>query len=245
MFAAPQIIEPVQKRISDFANSGSQMTGTTKRSQTKKEIQERQRAWLRELAQALNMAPSAIAAGAHVSESTLTRILNSKGYTGTLTAETIERIKSAYKVPGPEEYAKNRHPALIGLSEASRFDARKEKGELGAIVQAILRDRDHVDPWRLKTMALEAAGYLPGDIVFVEALADGEQPKPQDAVCAQVVDYQHGAAETVWRVYLPPFLVAASLDRTAYKPLLVDGERVKIAGVIRESYRPHSLSATR
>lgn len=110
MFAAPQLVKPVQKRISDFANSGSHMTGATKRSEAKKEIQERQRAWLRELTQALNMAPSAIAAGAEVSESTLTRILNSKGYTGTLTAETIERIKSTYKVPGPEEYAKNRHP---------------------------------------------------------------------------------------------------------------------------------------
>jgi hypothetical protein len=86
----------------------------------------------------LDLKPSQMAQGAGVSESTLTRILNNTGYTGTLTAETIERIKSTYKVPGPEEYAKNRRPVLIGLSEAARFDVRKEKGELAAVVQAIL-----------------------------------------------------------------------------------------------------------
>jgi hypothetical protein len=134
---------------------------------------------------------------------------------------------------------------MIGLSEAQRIDPRREKGELATVVNAILRGRPRVDAWRLKTMALEEAGYLPGDIVFVENLEDGQAPRPQDAVCAQIVDYQHGAAETVWRVYDPPYLVGAATDRTAYKPLAVDGERVKIVGIIRESYRPHSRSEIR
>ena len=189
--------------------------------------------------------PAQLAAGAGASTSTLTRFLNDENYTGALSPDTIERIKSTYKVPGPEEYASSRRAPLIGLSEAARFNPKQEGAELVAIIAAILRGRPHVDAWRLKTMALESAGYLPGDIVFVEALADNMTPKPQDAVCAQVVDYSHGAAETVWRVFDPPFLVGAAHDRTAYKPLTVDGERVKIAGVIRESFRPHSLSFTR
>jgi hypothetical protein len=134
---------------------------------------------------------------------------------------------------------------LIGLSEAARFEPSKEAKELAVMISAIHRGRPNVEAWRLKTMALEGVGYLPGDIVFVEALPEGVLPKPQDAVCAQVVDYQHGSAETVWRVYDSPFLVGAANDRTAYKPLLVDGDRVKIIGVIRESLRPHSLSSTR
>lgn len=166
-------------------------------------------------------------------------------YTGTLAPETIERIKSTFRVPGPEEYAQGKRAAVIGLSEAARFDARKEQSELAAVVEVILDGRPGAEAWRLKTLALEGVGYLPGDILFVEPLADNEMPKPQDAVCAQVMDYQHGAAETVWRVYDAPFLVGAGHDRTAYKPLLVDGQRVKIFGVIRASYRPHSLSATR
>ncbi len=179
-----------------------------------------------------------------MSDTTLTRLLNNENYTGTLSPETVLRIKTTYNVPGPDEYAARRAP-LIGLSEAARFDFRKEKGQLAAIIQAIVAGRENIEPWRLKTMALESVGYLPGDIVFVQMLDEGQMPRPQDAVCAQVVDYQHGSAETVWRVYDPPFLVGASHDRTAYKPLLVDGDRVKIAGVIRESYRPHSLSAMR
>lgn len=222
------------------------MAKSVKRSETKRDIQAKQRAWLREVLETKRLTPSRLAIGAGVSDTTISRLLNNEEYTGTLAQETIERIKDTYKVPGPEEFAGGRRGvALLGLSEAARFDVRREQNDLAAVVEAILRGRNHVEPWRLKTMALEGVGYLPGDIVFVEILAEGQLPKPQDAVCAQVVDYQHGSAETVWRVYDPPFLVGAANERTAYKPLLVDGERVKVVGVIREAYRPHSLSATR
>ena len=221
------------------------MAKPVNRTEKKKNIQDRQRNWLLEVLDKVKLKPSPFAINAGVSDTTITRLLNDENYRGTLGPETIERIKDAYKVPGPEEYASSRRSPLIGMSEASRFELRREKGELSAIVEAILRGRPHVDAWRLKTQALENAGYLPGDIVFVEQLSAAQQAMPQDAVCAQVVDYQHGAAETVWRVYDPPFLVAAAHDRTAYKPILVDGDRVKIAGVIRESFRPYSLSVTR
>lgn len=221
------------------------VTTGVNRTTTKAGVQARQRAWLLEVLDKTRLKPSQLATNAGVSDTTITRLLNSESYTGTLAPETVERIKATYRVPGPEEYASSRRSQMIGLSEASRIDPRKERGDLAAIISAIIRQRPGVDAWRIKTMALEGVGYLPGDIVFVETLADGELPKPQDAVCAQVVDYQHGAAETVWRVYDAPFLVGAANDRTAYKPLLVDGDRVKIFGVIRESYRPHGLSATR
>jgi len=215
------------------------------RTQTKRDVQARQRLWLREVLEATGLKPAQVATGAGTSTSTLTRFLNDESYKGILAPDTVERIKNKYNVPGPEELSAARRTPLIGLSEAARLDTRKEKNELAQIVGSILRGRPNVEAWRLKTMALESVGYLPGDIVFVQILGENEMPKQQDAVCAQVVDYQHGAAETVWRVYDAPFLVGAGQDRTAYKPLLVDGERVKIVGVIRESYRPHPLSATR
>jgi hypothetical protein len=208
-------------------------------------VQVRQRAWLREVLDSQGLKPAQLAAGAKTSTSTLTRFLNDPTYTGTLSSETVERIKSTFKVPGPDEYANRRRSTLIGLSEAVRFDPKKEDGGLASIVKAIIGGRIDVDAWRLKTMSLEGVGYLPGDIVFVQALPDGQMPKPQDVVCAQVIDYTHGAAETVWRVFDPPFLVGAAHDRTAYKPLLVDGERVKVFGIVLESYRPHNFSATR
>lgn len=172
-------------------------------------------------------------------------MLNNEEYSGTLAPETIERIKDTYKVPGPDDLTSSGRPMLIGLSEAARFDPGRERGELATVVSAIMRGRTSMEAWRLKTMALEGVGYLPGDVLFVRFLTEGEGPKPQDAVAATLVDHQHGSAETVWRVYDPPFLVGASNDRTAYKPVLVDGDRVRIVGVVEESYRPHRLSSNR
>lgn len=244
MFTTLLVSESMHSPVGTHADRRGLVKTRANRTETKRNVQARQRAWLREVLEKTRLKPSQLALGANVSDTTLTRMLNNESYTGTLSPETILRIKSTYNVPGPDEYSARRSP-LIGLSEAARLDFRKEKGPLAAVIQAIVADRENIEPWRLKTMALESVGYLPGDIVFVRMLAEDEQPRPQDAVCAQVVDYQHGSAETVWRVYDPPFLVGAANDRTAYKPLLVDGDRVKIAGIIRESYRPHSLSAMR
>jgi hypothetical protein len=245
MFTETHSLEAPHIAIGIHAGRRRTVARSGGRTEAKREVQTQQRKWLLEVLEKVKLKPSQLAIGAGVSDTTITRILNNEDYLGTLAPETIERIKGTYKVPGPEEFANRSRSSVIGFSEASRFDAGREAADLAVIVDAILRGRSNMHVWRLKTMALEGVGYLPGDLVFVEHLPDTISARPQDAVCAQVVDYQHGAAETVWRVYDPPFLVGAANDRTAYKPILVDGDRVKIAGVIRESYRPHSLSATR
>lgn len=212
------------------------------RSQLKKELQARQRAWLQEVVRITGLSLTQIARKSDVSDTTLTRLVNRPNYDGTLTQLVIDRIKETFKVPGPEEYASARRPLLGGFGEAERFDMQAEPPALAKVIAALLGGRAAVDAWRLKTAALEEVGYLPGDIVLVDLNA---QPMPQDAVCAQVYDWTRGGAETVWRVFDPPFLVAAARERTAYKPLLVDNERAIIKGVIVESLRPHRLSATR
>lgn len=220
------------------------MPSSVARSEAKKELQARQRAWLAEVVRITGKKPSQIADGAGVSDTTLTRLLNNPDYPGTLSQVTIDRIKLAYKLPGPEETtaAKGRGAALLGFSEGERIDLIREAAPLTKIVNAISDLHNNAEPWRLKTISLELAGYLAGDIVFVDTAAS---PHPQDAVCAQLADYKRGSAETIWRIWDPPYLVAAAHDRTAYKPLLVDNERVLIRGVIVDSLRPHRLSAAR
>lgn len=208
---------------------------------TKKAIQAQQREWLKEIVKVTGNSLSTIAAKANVSDTTLSRLVNSASYDGVLSAVTITRITEAYQLPGPEEYA-GRRPMMGGFSEAERFDAASDPAGIATIVQAMLGNRPSSDAWLLKTEALEEVGYLPGDVVIVDTKGT---PAAQDAVCAQVYDFQRGAAQTVWRVYDPPFLVAASRDRTAHKPLLVDGDRVRIMGVVEKMVRPHRLSATR
>lgn len=221
------------------------MARRANRTQEKRDIQERQREWLRGLMQTTGLAPSPLARGAGVSESTVTRLLNNPEYNGTLSPESILRLCTTYRVAGPDGGAPTAGRAPpVGFSEAAQVDY-SGPDNLSQIVRAIIQGRNNVHPWRLRTSALEAAGYLPADIVFVQMLEHNQIPKARDAVCAQVVDYQRGTAETVWRVYDPPFLVGASNNTLAYKPLLVDNERVKVAGVITQSFRPHGLADVR
>lgn len=75
---------------------------------------------------------------------------------------------------------------------------------------------------------LDLIGYLPGDVVLLDM---SETAAEGDAVDAQV--YDRSGADTVLRYYDPPYLVARSTQpELAAKPLLVDGERVRIAAVV-------------
>lgn len=212
------------------------------KSETKRQMQERQRTWLHEIVRVTGKPASAIAGLSGVSDTTLTRLLNNPDYEGTLSQLTIDRIKDTLRVPGPEDLAGGKRGAVHGFFEAERFDGKAAPKALVRVIDGLMTGRDGADAWTLKTDALEAAGYLRGDVVIVDMNAAAE---PQDAVCAQVNDWKGGGAETVWRVFMPPYLVGAAHDRTAYKPLLVDNDRVIVKGVIVESFRPHRLSATR
>lgn len=219
------------------------MAQASARSEIKRALQDRQRQWLHEIVAATGKKPSQIATLANVSDTTLTRLLNNPEYSGTLSQITVDRIAQAFNIPGPAEMraAGVGKPMLLGFSEAERIDPSQEKGDLARLVNAAVDGRDGIEPWRMRGLALEAAGYLPGDVLIVDTTA---QAKPGDAVCAQVADYQRGAAETVFRIFDPPFLVGAGRERMAYKPLLIDGQRVTVRGVVVNSLRPHRLSAS-
>ena len=84
--------------------------------------------------------------------------------------------------------------------------------------------------WQVTGRALECAGYLPEDIAIVDF--DRTEPKTGDVVCAEVHDFQSGAAVTVLRIAEPPYLIADSNDHDYRKPELVDNERVKVMGTV-------------
>lgn len=46
-----------------------------------------------------------------------------------------------------------------------------------------------------------------------------------------------GRAETIFRLYEDPFLVAATLDKGLMKPHLIDNDRVVVRGVVIASFR--------
>lgn len=213
------------------------------KSDNRKAVQERHKAWVEELVRITGKSASVIGTEAGLSDTALTRIFR-KNYAGTLAPLTIERVKDFYAVPGPDELVQSgvvvplarRAPA--GFGEAEQVDLKKTP-DLQVVFSALTGGRNAVDPWRIKTRALELAGYLPGDIVAVDLNAN---PKPGDVVCAQLYNWTGDDASTVFRLYDPPFLVASTSQPLLYKPLNVDGHTVVIKGVVIGSARPWRAS---
>jgi hypothetical protein len=191
------------------------------------------RDYLRRVIAHMRKPPTRIAKEVGVAPSTLTRLLKEDS-TATLHARTISRLQeySGISFFGGDPSA----PATFrGLAEdAVPFDAKGADPAVSAAIKALIGGRKAADPWTMRTRALERIGFLPGDIVIVDL---GRRPEADDAVCAQVYDWRRAAAETVMRLYEPPYLVAASLDEGLRRPLVVDNEQVIIKGVLL----PHRL----
>lgn len=87
--------------------------------------------------------------------------------------------------------------------------------------------------WVVESRSLEQFGYMPGDLILLDRRVPA---RPGRAVCAQVIGAD--GAETVFRVYDPPFLISLPIDPSVRaKPLMVDGERVDIVGTVIRSLR--------
>ncbi len=200
------------------------------------------REWLARVCQVTGLQPTKLAKAAGLAPSTLTRPL-AEGDNGvsTLHAATIEKLVTFSGLTPPGSAGGERRPLRGFREDAAPFDA-KSHDSLADAVRALTAGRNGVDPWTIKSRALELAGYLPGDVVLVDLNA---VPAPGDAVCAQVYDWRAMQAETVMRIFrrVAPFeiLLARSLDPAFDEPLIVDGERVIVKGVLL----PHRLRQPR
>ncbi len=197
------------------------------------ETSRQHRDYLRRVIAHTRKPPTRIAKEVGVAASTLTRLLNENS-TATLHARTISRLQeySGISLFGGDPSAP---AAFRGLAEdAVPFEAKGADPEVVAAIKALIGGRRAADPWTMRSRALEQRGFLIGDIVIVDL---GRRPEAGDMVCAQVYDWRRAAAETVMRLYEPPYLVAASLDEGLRRPLVVDNEQVIIKGVLL----PHRL----
>ncbi|HEX2656026.1 MAG TPA: S24 family peptidase [Xanthobacteraceae bacterium] len=198
------------------------------------------RIYLRQVVEKTGTPPTRIARDIGIAPSTLTRLLNeADGSTATLHAGTLAKLERYSGIAPPSADGKADRPPPSGLQEeAAKFEATGFDQSISAALKALIDGRSNAHPWIIKTRALEYLGYMPGDIVIVDLDAT---PQSGDAVCAQIYDWHRGSAETIFRLYETPYLMSASNELSTRKPLLVDGERVVIMGVLL----PHRLRATR
>jgi hypothetical protein len=194
------------------------------------------REYVRLVVEHMRKPPTRIAKDLGIAPSTLTRQLNAPdGSTATLHARTLRKLHEYSGIPPLYGGDPSMPSAVRGFGEdAVPFDAKAADPAVSAALKALIGGRKAADPWTIRTRALERIGFLPGDIVIVDL---GRRPEAGDAVCAQVYDWRRVAAETVMRLYEPPYLVAASLDEGLRRPLVVDNEQVIIKGVVL----PHRL----
>ena len=212
------------------------------------DTRENLRVWVRDILTRMKITPTKLAERVGVHPTTLTRFLNHPD-ASTLSSNTVAKIAHVAGLPAP-------HPvgAPIGLAalrpagsmpglmeaEAEPFQAGQQQGGIDAAIERLTAGRNSADAWVLRTTTLELVGHLPGDIVIVDLAA---KPERGDVVCAQVYRWSEGKADTIFRLFEPPYLVAASLTADLRKPIIVDNDRVIIKGVVTEllrARRPHN-----
>jgi hypothetical protein len=126
-------------------------------------------------------------------------------------------------------------PTGLRAPEAQRFAVEDDSDR--ALVAALAPEARRADLWQVNSRALDLAGVLPGDFLVVD-IGDVDARKG-DIVCAQVHSRTGDHAQTVFRIYEKPYLVALSSERRYAKPLQVDDSDVTIMGRVLASFRRH------
>lgn len=191
--------------------------------------QEAARAFIRRVMEIKGWTANRLAKEAKLSTATVHRALNDPRFV--TSTSTLDRISKAGGVSWQLTAARSSTAGGFAEPEAQRYTAEQIKwGHLDIT--------GNEAAWVLATRAVELAGYLPGDHLLVSPDATA---RAGDLVCAQVYNLQLDTAETVFRVYDPPYLIPRTMDPSiSSKPLLVDNERVMIWGVVLKCLRVRS-----
>lgn len=203
-------------------------------------LRRRQLAWIEAMVKATGLTRTEIARRARVSPSTISKFENDVDNIAQLEQVTVEKLSLA---SGVDFWTYDADHPRLGLheGEARPFLQDGYDDAIARAVDAFRAGGNAVDAWQLRSSALELAGYLPGDVLLVDLNA---KPEDGDVVCAQVYD-RFGRAETQFRLFQRPFVVAASISRDAFRPQIVDEDRVIIRGVVIGLVRPRLSAATR
>lgn len=206
-----------------------------KRTPEQIQLDSDQRDFLNRVLTRTGWSPTVLARKAKLDHSTLSRFLTGGREGHALRHSTIRKIELASGLSFlgalPLDAARPANPEGFAESEATPLSL---SDVADPVLAAAMNGRNNVDPWLLRSRALENLGYRPGDTLLVEL---GAMPRQGDIVCGQVYDWQKGSAETVFRSFQPPYLVAQTGDERLQRPMLVDDSHVVIKGVVTLSYR--------
>lgn len=164
---------------------------------------------------------------ANLAPSTLSKFRSNDDEGHVLSARTMSKLEAVAAAP----------PALSGggfaESEASPWIPGKSTSPLETAITALIDGNPARTPWTLAGNSLIGLGYRPGDVLIVDL---NQQPVPGDIVCAQL--YHRNGADTVFRAFEHPFLLAAPPAGELVRPILIDNERALVRGTVMATIRP-------
>lgn len=193
--------------------------------------------WLKAVAGYMNLSLSELALKSGLAASTITRYMNDRSETLTITERSLDAIARFSGV------ARNALPGAkqlpgFGESEAAPYDSRTDERLpewVHVAIEAARGHRNGVEAWIMKGWSLDLLGILPGDILIID---QNKRPRAGNIICAQLTDLSTGATETVMRRYEPPFIYSHSAKLGFMRPEQVDDERCVIMGVEDGIIRP-------
>jgi transcriptional regulator with XRE-family HTH domain len=189
-----------------------------------------QRRLLREILARTGWTQTELAKRAGLDPSTLSRFLANEDAVQSLRASTLRKLEELMGMPLANALQQPPPVPGLGLSE-SEADPLPASG---AGPQQIMPPQPGLDAWLLKSRSLEQLGLLPGDVLMVKL---GATALRGDIVCAQVYDWPQRKAQTVFRLFDPPYLLAATAESRLMRPFEVDNENVIIKGVVMQMSR--------
>lgn len=193
--------------------------------------------WISAVAAYLNLSLSDLAVKAGLSPSTVTRYMNDGSGKLTITARSLDAIAQYAGVP---KHVMPGQQGIPGLGESEAVPYRAFGGDklpdwVIAAIEAHKGNRNGIEPWIMKSWALDLLGVIPGDVLMID---QNRRPKSGDIVCAQLTDLATGRTETVFRRYEPPMLMTHSAKLGPARAEAVDDNRVIIMGVETGMIRP-------
>lgn len=189
--------------------------------------------WLNAILDATGWNATTLAKKANVHHSTLSKFRSSGG-AASLTSHTIAKIAEVSPIP-PFETSPPQQARGIARSEARQVELDQVSNTLiNSALSTAKGTKNSLELWILESRALELAGYMPGDFLIVDA---NGIPAAGDPVCVRFPNPRPGEPTAIIRIFEKPFLVAATLDKTLRRPLLIDDNHLQVAGVIVASLR--------
>ena len=201
-----------------------------------------QREWIERHRKRLGYSLSRVAKMAGFSRGTLTNFMKDT-WPYNLKSDNLAALENLFGEPAPNLSGLGNSNHSFSTQESVTFEPDRDAQQDADAVKMLCGTSNSRMSFVLKSRALEAVGYVPGDVLIVDTSVS---PKAGDVVCATIGDRDGKNQEFIFRIFFPllvPVLITATAERSMLAPLIVDGEKVAVVGVVLHRLGARQIAA--